>query len=60
MSLDRKAEASRKADHIIRAIRRGQASGALHGRLPVASPIIGACRGWWRATIALLKEDLSS
>ena len=43
-----------------RGIDLGWSEGALHGRIPVLSPICGAIRGWYRTTITLFKEDLAS
>ena len=43
-----------------RGIDLGWSEGAIHGRIPVVSPILGAIRGWLSTTITLFKEDFAS
>lgn len=55
-----RSEWKRKTRAMRRGIDLGWSEGAIHGRIPVVSPIFGAIRGWYRTTITLFKEDLTS
>lgn len=55
-----RSEADRKMRAMRTGILLGWSEGTIHGRIPLLSPIIGACRGWLRTTIALFREDFAS
>ena len=55
-----RSDMSRKMRAMQRGIHLGWSEGAIHGKVPILSPIIGACKGWFRTTITLFKEDLAS
>ncbi|MDD4256204.1 MAG: hypothetical protein PHP59_12635 [Methanofollis sp.] len=55
-----RSEWKRKTRAMRRGIDQGWAEGALLGRVPILSPLLGAIRGWYRTTITLFKEDLAS
>jgi hypothetical protein len=55
-----RSETSRKMRAMKHGIHLGWSEGAIHGKIPILSPILGAIRGWYRTTIIILKEDLAS
>ncbi len=55
-----RSEVDRKMRAMRTGILRGWSDGAIHGRIPIISPILGAIRGWIRTTITLFREDFAA